>query len=196
MDIVAQISSGHCLHLTLLCLLQKCLKYAVSILPLHITFMHWLKTCVWGLEHPFQPISEKTPLPVLPKTHVVIAPSHTYLADPPVLLKTPPAKVVDAKATVEPDAGVVGPLNNKTELARRSRGCHQRWQGRGQEDEKADTVDAGDDHDLQCHEVGVTEMASYVPSHAERLTTDQSMGHAHAQLGTIRTKVESDTDSA
>ena len=55
----------------------------------------------------------QTLLLVLPNTPMVIAPSHMHLADPPALLKTPPAKAVDAKTTDNPDARVVKPPDNR-----------------------------------------------------------------------------------
>ena len=57
-------------------------------------------------EHPKQQVPLKPLLQVLPNTHMVIAPGCMHPAEPPTLLKTPPAKVVDAKTTGNPD-GIV-----------------------------------------------------------------------------------------
>ena len=61
------------------------------------------------------PIPQNPLLVVLPNTPVVITPSHMHLAEPPALLKTPPAKAVVAKATGDQDARVLEFPNSKSQ---------------------------------------------------------------------------------
>ena len=60
-----------------------------------------------------QPIPQNHILLVLPNIPLVIAPSQMYLVEPSVLLKTLAAKVVDVRATDNPNARVVKPSIRK-----------------------------------------------------------------------------------
>ena len=55
----------------------------------------------------------KTSTTGITKTHALIAPSHINPAKPPGLLKNPPAKVADARATGSPGSKVVEHPNDK-----------------------------------------------------------------------------------
>ena len=50
---------------------------------------------------------------MLSNTHVLIAPNDMHPVELPVQLKSQPAKVADASATVDPDVRVIEPHNNK-----------------------------------------------------------------------------------
>ena len=57
---------------------------------------------------------------------MITAPSHMYAEEHPALLKTPPAKAVDTKATGNPNESGRAYQQQKTEPARGPRGhCHK-----------------------------------------------------------------------
>ena len=61
---------------------------------------------------------------------------------------------------------------------------------------KTSEVNVRDDYNFHFQEVGIPGMTFYVPSHAEWLTTDKTMVHAHSQPCTPKTQMIFDTDSA
>ena len=78
---------------------------------------HWLKIFEWGLESTSPPVNTINPqLLVLANVPVVTAPSHMHLTDPPVLLRTAPAKLVNIRSSGSPGTEVVEAPNCKRQI--------------------------------------------------------------------------------